>query len=1024
MIKRKVLFITFLAAVICIPLFLNYLKNQKIETFKNNNYLNLIDKTEVTLTTLIKEKQNTTTTIALGLANNEKLISSLEDPTNLKVDLKNYSLRLREKTEFKNVWFQLISKEGISLQRSWTDYKGDNISLVRADLQRLLKDPKTMNTISVGKFDMTFKSMIPIYDKSKKFLGIIEVITHFNSIARKLKKENVKTVILADKSYKKQIEKPFSKIFVKEYYVANLDADKSLLKYLSSIDIDKFILKIFKENYVVNEELNYLISYYRLDNINEKPMGHFLLFHSLDEIDIIKISEISTFYNLLIILSLVAIALIFYLTFSLNIKNYSEKQIKVKGLLLITISFFVIVAIIVPFLKEKADSDISKYNKEFINKTLLEYNSIINSNRDIAELIFSNEINTSYIKTLIKNRKRDELYKHFKKKYSYLKKRFNVRQIHFHLPDSTSFLRMHKPKKYGDSLKGIRESVDYVNSQKKSFFGFEEGRIYNGFRNVFPVFDKDEHLGSVEVSFDVYSFIDIYLKTFDAKRVNLLINKEIVEEKVFKSEQSNYIESPVKGFLFDKVVVQKLRKTNKPIAPKRKSKKVFEEVSKKIFEGKAFVAYFEQVNELVTVVPLFNKLNGKVIGSLNIANDAEYIKNRKIEFYEIIIVIIFSLLFIMIFIYREILSRAKLNNELKKNQIILDSQNSFIIITDGKNLKVTNNTLLEFFGYSSLKEFKKEHDCVCDFFEKQKGYLTKYMGKENWFEYILAGRKKNNLVKMTDKNAKTHIFYIEFNKNNKVTQNDYIVTFVDISNLKNMEEQLVQSEKMASLGSMLGNIAHQWRQPLSVISTAASGIKFQNEYSELSKDEIGDTMSAIILNTKYLSETIDTFRDFLKEKKLSYIENIQDSIDMTLKILEPVLINCHIELINKINYENPIYKKMSRGELSQVVTNIFNNAKDVFEERNIRNPRITIECTSNINDILISIEDNAGGISDDVIKNIFEPYFTTKHQSVGTGLGLYMSHRIVNESLGGSLYVKNTKEGAKFFIKLPLDSSK
>ena len=107
-------------------------------------------------------------------------------------------------------------------------------------------------------------------------------------------------------------------------------------------------------------------------------------------------------------------------------------------------------------------------------------------------------------------------------------------------------------------------------------------------------------------------------------------------------------------------------------------------------------------------------------------------------------------------------------------------------------------------------------------------------------------------------------------------------------------------------------------------------------------------------------------------------------------------------------------------ELSQVIINIISNAKDILLEKNIKNAWIKIDCIKEENKAIITIQDNGGGISNDILPKIFDPYFTTKHQSKGTGLGLHMSQRIVQENLNGNLYVKNTTDGAKFYIEIPL----
>ncbi|WP_321469082.1 HAMP domain-containing sensor histidine kinase [Halarcobacter sp.] len=232
------------------------------------------------------------------------------------------------------------------------------------------------------------------------------------------------------------------------------------------------------------------------------------------------------------------------------------------------------------------------------------------------------------------------------------------------------------------------------------------------------------------------------------------------------------------------------------------------------------------------------------------------------------------------------------------------------------------------------------------------------------------------------------------------------------------DQQLLEQAKMAQMGEMIGNIAHQWRQPLSAISTIASGIKLNHEFGMLQENDIPKNMDLIVDNTKYLSKTIDTFRDFIKEKRVEKEVIIQDRIEESLKIIQASLENNHIKLIKNIDYQTPIKYKMIPEELAQVLINILNNAKDAIIHKKIEDSWIKISLIIKSNKILITIEDNAKGIEEVNIAKIFDPYFTTKHQSQGTGLGLYMSKTIIEKHLGGSLSVKNSENGALFTIEL------
>jgi signal transduction histidine kinase len=233
------------------------------------------------------------------------------------------------------------------------------------------------------------------------------------------------------------------------------------------------------------------------------------------------------------------------------------------------------------------------------------------------------------------------------------------------------------------------------------------------------------------------------------------------------------------------------------------------------------------------------------------------------------------------------------------------------------------------------------------------------------------------------------------------------------------EKRLVDQSKSAQMGAMIGNIAHQWRQPLSLISTATTGMLLQKECGLLGDDEFKKNCTAINEQVQYLSKTIDTFTNYIKEKKEFKEVILQDRINSTIHIIETNLLNNHVKLINNVNELEDIKIKLVLGELSQVIINICNNAKDILSTQVKKDKWVRIDLKKTENRVQILIEDNGGGIPDDVMPSIFDPYFTTKHQSQGTGLGLHMSKEIIEKSLNGKLEAKNTNNGALFIIELP-----
>ncbi|PLY07329.1 MAG: histidine kinase [Arcobacter sp.] len=264
----------------------------------------------------------------------------------------------------------------------------------------------------------------------------------------------------------------------------------------------------------------------------------------------------------------------------------------------------------------------------------------------------------------------------------------------------------------------------------------------------------------------------------------------------------------------------------------------------------------------------------------------------------------------------------------------------------------------------------------------------------------------------------------------------------EISANRKKDVILYQQSKMASMGEMIGNIAHQWRQPLSLISTAASRIQIENELEIITKESHNESLEAIIKSTKYLSQTIDDFREFFNPHKIAKELNSEDLYEKTMILNssrfsnKDILLIEEIENFNFITYEN---------ELIQAIINILNNAIDAFKEKEEENKFIffsiknikeskfqdceTSSCDeSEIRYMEIIIRDNAGGIPQNIIEKIFDAYFTTKHQAKGTGIGLYMTYQIITKHLNGSIIVENetfsyqNKEytGAKFTITLPL----
>lgn len=289
--------------------------------------------------------------------------------------------------------------------------------------------------------------------------------------------------------------------------------------------------------------------------------------------------------------------------------------------------------------------------------------------------------------------------------------------------------------------------------------------------------------------------------------------------------------------------------------------------------------------------------------------------------------------------------------------------------------------------------------------------------------YIFSKYFKKILFLLKDSNKLNRLLGTEVNEKTKqleeLNQSLEIRIKEEIEKNKQKDEKIFSQAKHIAMTEMLGNIAHQWRQPLSLISTNASGIKLKYMYNQLDLEDIPKQMDLIIKKTQYLSNTIDSL-DFIFEDKEYRQVVIQDIIEKVINILDSSLKSNFIKLENfaKQKQEHRVYTVTS--DLIEVLINILTNAKDVLVYRKINNALISIDIEIKNNHLCIIIEDNAKGIEEENLSRIFEPYFTTKHKAQGTGLGLHMSYKIVKENLKGNIYAKNVNEGASFIIELPI----
>ncbi|MBU3015616.1 sensor histidine kinase [Poseidonibacter lekithochrous] len=238
----------------------------------------------------------------------------------------------------------------------------------------------------------------------------------------------------------------------------------------------------------------------------------------------------------------------------------------------------------------------------------------------------------------------------------------------------------------------------------------------------------------------------------------------------------------------------------------------------------------------------------------------------------------------------------------------------------------------------------------------------------------------------------------------------------EINSRLEQEQILIQQSKLASMGEMIGNIAHQWRQPLSQISAIHMNMKITYDFDKFTKEYIDTKIKEANKLTSYMSQTISDFQNFFKPQGVKEEFSIEKACIDAYNILESSLKYHEIKVTFNLIEDTKIFGY--KNEYSQVILNVLSNAKDILIERKIENPKINIEIKEGENFAIVKITDNAGGVEKKIINKIFEPYFTTRHKTQGTGIGLYMSKNIIERNMSGVINVINIEDGALFTVKV------
>lgn len=363
----------------------------------------------------------------------------------------------------------------------------------------------------------------------------------------------------------------------------------------------------------------------------------------------------------------------------------------------------------------------------------------------------------------------------------------------------------------------------------------------------------------------------------------------------------------------------------------------------------------------------------------------------------------------------------KRNEQLNLYAKVFESTQEAIMITDKEGVITHVNQ-----AFCTISGFSQEEVVGSTSNILKSGNHTHTFYARMWESIIEKGLWNGEII---NKRKNGQIYIALLNISAIYDDEGKIINFVavssDITQMKEKEKLMQLQSKMATMGEMLSNIAHQWRQPLSGITSAASSTLVQKEIGVLDDASLEKALKGVIASSEYLSKTIDDFRNYFKQDKRINTFNLNEMLKNDLTIIEAMLKNNYIKLILELDEEITI--STYHNELIQVMMNIIHNSKDAMSKK--KDEKLLFIKAAIIKDELeLCIRDNGGGIDETIVEHIFEPYFTTKHQSQGTGIGLYMSHNMVVEHMKGRIKVQNVEfeynkqmhKGVDFYIYLPL----
>ena len=387
------------------------------------------------------------------------------------------------------------------------------------------------------------------------------------------------------------------------------------------------------------------------------------------------------------------------------------------------------------------------------------------------------------------------------------------------------------------------------------------------------------------------------------------------------------------------------------------------------------------------------------------------------------------------------------DNEALYANIINTTAEGFWLLDSGLTILDVNYSLCAMLGYTKDEMLGKK---PFDFIHTHEHNLCKEQAdliddvSNRIYELAFETKKGSTVYMLTNAttmydqygNIKTFAFMTDISKQKKIEEdlrkrqekieeiNDSLESRIQHEVEKNREkdQMMYQQSRLASMGEMIGNIAHQWRQPLNIMALVMQDIYISDQLGNLTSEKIEASYEKSNNLLQYMSQTIDDFRNFFQHGGEKTEFSVKEALESVHSLVSTNLSYNHIQCLIEVRQDSIIQGGLN--EFKQVLINILNNAQEAIQSNASLKKEIRVLITREDNKALISVKDDGGGIKKGLLSKIFDPYFTTKNQTQGTGLGLYMSKQIIENSMYGSLNASNIKDGAEFIISIPIKQEK